>query len=95
MIKIFAAIAVCVVGFVEADPTRFLSQSAEIKPHAESFLEESEHERLAKKTAEAQKVFLQAMHKLQEDEERFEAEEKESKKKAQMYKAMASHTVVV
>jgi len=92
MMKVIAA--VCFIGLAQADPTRFLAQSAEIKPHG-SFLEESEHDRLARKTAEAQKVFLQAMEKLHKDEELFEAEEKDSAEKAKRFKAMASESVLI
>jgi hypothetical protein len=83
-----------VVGFVSADPTKALVQSAvEVKPHG-SFIQESEHDRLARKTEASKRVFLEAMRKLQADEQMFEREEKESDAKAHKFHDMASSSFI-
>lgn len=73
-----------VVGLAAADPTRFLVQNAEVKPHSASFAQvsSSEVQRLRAKAEASKKVFLAAMQKLQDDENRFQAESKEFAEKA-------------
>jgi hypothetical protein len=75
------------------DPTKSLSQTeASIEPH--SFIELSEHDALAKKTAQAEKAFFAAMHKLQDDEKHMEAESKADADKAARLKAEAGNIII-